>query len=115
GLVNFIFVLAVDALMVWLGQQVGGGSAAGIFAFIGAVLTLALVLLGVLGLASITSLLGSQVSKAKSIETYMRGGLLVLLAGLTPYLGWFVFTPLILWTGLGAAIQAVFRRGEKAG
>jgi hypothetical protein len=43
----------------------------------------------------------------------LRGGGLLLLACLTPYLGWFVFTPLALWISLGAAIQAVFRRRER--
>jgi hypothetical protein len=36
--------------------------------------------------------------------------LLLVLAGLAPFIGWFVFTPLALWTGLGATIQAFFRR-----
>jgi hypothetical protein len=40
----------------------------------------------------------------------LRGGLLLVLACLTPYIGWFVFTPFVLSLGLGASILALFQR-----
>jgi len=46
----------------------------------------------------------------KPLSANLRGGLLLTLAGLTPFLGWYLFTPFALLTGLGAAIMTTFRQ-----
>ena len=114
GGVNFLFAALVMALLLWLTQQSGGGILSGILAVIAALIALGLLLMMVLGLASLAGLIAMRTGETASpFGSYLRGGLLLVLAGLTPYLGWFIFTPLAIWTGLGGAIQTVLRRKEK--
>jgi hypothetical protein len=113
GLVNFLFAVVIAALLIWPTRV--GGIVAGIFAFLAGSVVLAVIVLTLLGLVAATSLLGSRTGETKSpVTSHLRGGVLLLLACLTPYLGWFIVTPLVLWTAFGAAIQALFRRKEKA-
>ena len=113
GLVNFIFIALLDVLIGWLGAMTGK-VAGGLLVALAGVITLGLGLAAILGLAAMTSLVGERSGSSSTPMTApLRGGLLLFLAGLTPFLGWFVFTPLVIWTGLGAVIQFVFAR--KAG
>lgn len=113
GFVNFLFAGVLVALMTLPIRM--GGVVAGIFVFLAGVVALAVISLVLLGLVAATSLLGSRMGGAGSpVTTYLRGGGLLVLACLTPYFGWFVFTPLVVWTALGAGIQSVFRRKEKS-
>jgi hypothetical protein len=113
GLVNFVFAgIAIGLLL--LPTRVGG-IVAGIFVFLAGLVGMALIGLLLLGLVSAASLLGSRMGnrtgEVKSVAgTQLRGGALLLLACLTPFLGWFIFAPLVVWTALGAAIQTIFRR-----
>ncbi len=110
GIVNSIFAGLLFALCVWLVGRIGG-YVAGIFAFLAGLIGLVVILLTLLGLVAATSLLGNRIGETKSpVTTHLRGGVMLLLACLTPYLGWFIFTPLVLWTTFGATIQAMFRR-----
>lgn len=112
GLVNFLFAGVVGVLFALPARA--GGIVAGIFVFLIGVIALAVAALTLFGLVAITCLLGSRIGETKSpVATHIRGGILLLLACLTPYLGWFVFTPLVLWTAFGAAIQTIFRKKEK--
>lgn len=112
GLVNFLFAGVVGVVLA-LPARVGG-IVAGVFVFLIGLVALAVAAFALFGLVALTSLLGSRIGGTKSpVTTHVRGGVLLLLACLTPYLGWFVFTPLVLWTALGAAIQTFFRRKEK--
>jgi len=114
GLVNFLFVGAVTALLARLGQGAGGVLAAALL-LIALLLALALTVFLVLGLTALTSLLGERIGEGTSpFRRHLRGGLLLVLASLTPYLGWFVFAPLALLTGFGAGLQAVFRKRHAA-
>ncbi len=114
GIVNSIFAGLLFALCVWLVGRIGG-YVAGIFAFLAGLIGLAVILLTLLGLVAATSLLGNRIGETKSpVTTHLRGGVMLLLACLTPYLGWFIFTPLVLWTTFGATIQAMFRRKSTA-
>jgi hypothetical protein len=38
---------------------------------------------------------------------------LLVLACLTPYVGWFIFTPALLCTAIGAGLLTFFQRKEK--
>lgn len=112
GLVNFLFA-GVFAGLLSLPARVGG-IVAGIFVFLIGLVALTVAALTLFGLVAITALLGSRLGETKSpVATHIRGGILLLLACLTPYLGWFVFTPLALWAAFGAAIQTIFRKKEK--
>ncbi|MFZ1040812.1 MAG: hypothetical protein WAN58_05835 [Anaerolineales bacterium] len=116
GLINFLCVGVLDALLIWLAQLTSSVKVvSGILVIIGGLITLALTLLAFLGLASLADLLGQHMGEPKTeFQAIMRGGVLLLLAALTPFIGWFAFTPLVIFVSLGAAIQAIVRRNEKA-
>jgi hypothetical protein len=113
GLVNLIFFGAVIIVLVWLANLIRNNwsGLAGILGLIALVILLALGVFALNGLAGLTTLLGTRIGPAKSpMWSDLRGGLLLVLACLTPYIGWFVFTPFVLSLGLGASILALFRR-----
>jgi hypothetical protein len=60
-------------------------------------------------------LLGMRMGESKSPlrQGFLGGGLLVL-ACLTPYLGWFVFTPAMVCTSIGAGLLALFQHKGSA-
>ena len=63
--------------------------------------------------AALLTLLGARLGvEAPPFVTTTRGGGLLLLAMLAPYVGWFLFTPLAVWAGLGGAISALIRKRE---
>ncbi len=109
GLVNSLFAGIVIVLLTL--PTHAGGVIAGIFSFLIGLLLIFVAVPTLFDLVAITSLLGSRIGEAKSpVTTHLHGGVLLLLACLTPYLGWFVFTPLVLWTAFGAAIQTILRK-----
>ena len=112
GLVNFIFFAVVVMLFVWLGEQLGN-VLGGVFGVLVLLILVALILLLILGLCALSNLVGGRMGEAKSpLVAHRYGGLLLILSGLAPFVGWFIFTPLILWTSLGASIQTIFRRNR---
>lgn len=114
GLVNFLFFGLLATLGVWLAERVGGLPAA-VFVLVSAVIALAVAVLTLLGLLALADLLGSRIGgPATQFNNMLRGGGLLLLAALAPYLGWFLFAPLASWTGLGASIQALVLRRKPA-
>jgi hypothetical protein len=114
GVINILFVGVVDGILVWLAQWIKLPVVSGILVILAGLLTLIAALLIFLGLASLANLLGHLMGDVQNeFNAYLRGGLLLFLAGLTPFVGWFAFTPLALMTGLGAAIQTVFSQKEK--
>ncbi len=126
GLVNLICALALLALLVFiitlfqktegnmstinLGQIIGPG----IFVVLGVLIALTVVLFTLRGLSALTSMLGSRIGPAKSLFwSDARGGLLLVLACLSPYVGWFVFTPFVVCVGLGASVLTFFQKKPK--
>ena len=113
GLVNFLFAAAIVALFARLGQNAGGVLAALLF-LVALLVLLILAAFSLLGLAGLTTLIGERINEGTSpFRRHLRGSLLFVLAGLTPYVGWFAFAPLALIAGFGAALQAAFRKKEK--
>ena len=112
GMVNFIFLAVIVMLFVWLGEQLGN-VLGGVFGVLALLILVGLTLLLILGLCALSNLVGGRMGDAKSpLIAHRYGGLLLILSGLAPFVGWFVFTPLILWTCLGASIQTIFRRNK---
>lgn len=110
GLVNFLFVAAIAALLARLGQRAGGVLAA-VLLLLAILLAIALMIFSVIGLSGLTKLLGERIgTEGSTFRQHLHGSLLLVLAELTPYIGWFVLAPLALITGFGAALQAVFRK-----
>ena len=114
GSVNFIFFAALASLFGWLAEQTIP-VLNGVFILLIAMIVLGLTVLTLIGLAAFAQMLGDRIGVGKTpLTANLRGGALLLLAGLAPYIGWFLFTPLVLWTGLGAAISAMVRRRVKS-
>ena len=75
--------------------------------FIGliAVLCLLLAIPAMIGLSAVIITVGVRLGeRPKPFFTYLRGGGLLLLACLAPFIGWFVFTPLIVFASLGSVM-----------
>ena len=107
GFVNFVFFGLLATLGIWLAQQTTGVVAA-IFVLLSGVIALAIAAFTLIGLVALANVLGIRTgNEASPFITIVCGGGLLLLAGLAPYVGWFLFTPLAAWAGLGAAIQAL--------
>ncbi len=114
GLVNFIFFAVLALAFFWLSEQAGSGIG-GIFMFVAAIIIVGVAIFALFGLSAFAKLLGERIGNAKTpFTSHLRGGALLLLAALSPYIGWFLFLPLILWAGFGASISALLRRKKAA-
>lgn len=113
GLVNFIFFGLLAVVFFWLSEQ-SGSFGRGIFILISIIILVGVAIFALLGLSAFAKLLGERIGNAKTpFASDLRGGALLLLAALAPYVGWFLFLPLVLLTGFGAAISALVRRKPK--
>ncbi len=121
GLVNLVFFGAVAVLLVWLAGMIrdywSGFSAflAVLLGFVALLIALALVVLAFNGLVALSALLGDRFGTARTeFWSLARGALLLVLACLTPYIGWFVFAPFVACLALGGSILALFQRKTSA-
>ena len=81
------------------------GSALAILLLVGVIVP------GVPGLAALAQLTGARFNgSATPLGQDLRGGLLLVLVCLAPYVGWFIFTPAILSTAIGAGMLTFFQR-----
>lgn len=113
GLVNFVFASTLVLLFIWLGEKIGGVIAA-VLAIIGVLIAVVLAALTLVGLIAFAQLLGIRSGKeSPPLITITRGAGLLLLAGIAPYIGWFLLTPLVIWAGIGATISTYIRKREK--
>jgi hypothetical protein len=78
---------------------------------LGILLIFGLIIPGLPGLAALAGLTGERWNTSSSpLGQDLRGGLLLVLACLTPYVGWFIFTPALFCTAIGAGLLTFFRR-----
>ncbi len=110
GLVNAIFFLVV-ALIFAQGGDVGG--------LIAMIILLALLAFSAIGLAGLVVLLRERiypdvVELPQGLRASVKTAVLLVLAGLLPFVGWFVLTPILLLVGLGASIVVLVRRDRRA-
>lgn len=107
GLLNFMFSAAVTGLLAQL-----GGRWVSVFEVLAFLILGWLVVLALVGTTGIINLLRERMGSGG--QSNMRGtilaSLLLVLGMLVPFVGWFVFTPIVLLTGLGAALFTLFRR-----
>jgi len=74
------------------------------------VLGLLVAIPSLIGLSGLVMIVSERIGLAKKpFFTYLRGGGLLLLACLTPVVGWFVFLPLILFGSLGSVVALLSR------
>ena len=116
GLVNGIFGFVV--LVIWfVWTQYKGGPDVMVY-LIGSVLAvlllIGLVIPGFPGLVALAGLTGARWNASASpLGQDLRGGLFLVLACLTPYVGWYIFTPALICTAIGAGLLTFFQRKEK--
>jgi hypothetical protein len=106
GLVNAIFFLVIAVIFAQGGE---GGR------LLALIILLALLALAAIGLAGMTLLLRERIypdtTKAVTgLSASVKTAVLLVLAGLLPFIGWFVLTPILLLVGLGASIIVLLRR-----
>ena len=108
-LAGFLPALVALALMA---QPAPGGKGLGVLLF------LVLVLLSGIGLAGFSMIVGerlpSTADAGRPWRGLVRGAVCLELAFLLPVLGWLGILPIVLVTGLGAAMMALFSRGGSA-
>lgn len=73
-------------------------------------ISIGLVSISTLGLAALAKILGRQIGKVRtSLSPDLIGASLVVISGLVPFLGWFIFAPIALCLSFGSTIQILFR------
>lgn len=106
GLVNFIFAFAVFGVFFVLGENLHEA-----FFFPGLLIAATLAAGIILGLSALSQFIGERLfSDEDQIKQKTWGAGVLILACLTPFVGWFVFFPLVAIYGLGALIGSWFPR-----
>jgi hypothetical protein len=103
GFLNFAGAVVIIGLLFTLSNAVWElqGPAQGIGMLISIVLFVPLLL----GLSGAIILTGNRLGQwRRPFWTNLRGGGLLLLACLTPFVGWFVFAPLLVWACIGSVV-----------
>ena len=116
GLINVIFWFVI--LVIWFEwTQANGGPDIMTYLIgtaIAILLLIGLIIPGIPGLVALAGLTGERWNASAScLGKDLRGGFLLVLACLTPYVGWFIFTPALLSTAIGAGLLTFFQRKNK--
>ena len=104
GLVNFMFFGLIAAF---------GAERSGPLGLIAGLIALALLGLSAIGLTAVNQLLRQRIYDSHTVNATLKTAVLLIAAGLTPIIGWFILTPLTIMTGLGAIIITLFRSPKK--
>jgi hypothetical protein len=114
GLVNALSCLGINALFLAWWQY--SKPATAFWVIIWAVLMLlylALLLPGLPALSALAQFVGSRMDASKTpLQCTLQGGFLLVLACLTPYIGWFLFTPMVLCIAIGSGLMTIFQRKQ---
>ena len=112
GLVNLLSGLGINALFLAWWQSTQPETV--FWLIIWAVLMLLYIVLllpSIPAMSALAQFLGMRMGESRSpLQRNLHGSLLLVLACLTPYVGWFVFAPFAVCVGLGASIQTLSRR-----
>lgn len=114
GLVNLIFFLALAAFMMGASATLVPWLQAAMAVFAVAIIA-TLVMVAMLGLGGMVLLLMERTGKAPTplIGLIRSAGLLVA-GAVTPFVGWWLFAPVMIILGLGSGILVLFRRKKPA-
>ena len=111
GLVNLVFFATIVLLLIWLTEQQIGPVLSGLAVVVALLILIGLLTLLLTGLSALAGLIGKRMDDSSSIiPAQRRGGLLLVLVGLAPFIGWFFFTPLIFSLCIGASLQTLLQR-----
>lgn len=116
GMINVLFWFVILAFwFVW--TQYNGGPDIMIYVIgsaLGILLVIGLIIPGIPGLVALARLTGARWNgSASPLGQELRGGLILVLACLTPYIGWFILTPALLSTAIGAGLLTFFQKKLK--
>jgi hypothetical protein len=104
GFVNALLLTALS-LGFWV---LGENTAFPVFSVMGLLLMAALIIAGVFGLTAMAVLVSERIlPESRGWRQLAGGGGLLVLACLTPYVGWFGLLPYVLFRGLGGFIQSL--------
>ncbi len=107
GVVNLLFLAAIALGFIALAEGLGLDAA-------GVPLVLLILLVGFglhVALAGVAQLIGARLNPEWTpLQRSLRGGAALVLAALTPVVGWFVLLPYALLLGFGALILALWER-----
>jgi hypothetical protein len=103
GAVNTAFVLAISLTLF--------ATQGPILTFLGGVVAAAGLAGLAIGLAGVTTMVGKRLTRQVSgLSEILAGTTVLSLASATPFFGWFVITPALVFLGLGGFILGWFRR-----
>ncbi len=108
GLVNFIFFSVIAVILAQ------GGDFGGVLAML---LMLALFSMATIGLAAVTLIVQQRIyedAPQRSMNKTLKTSTLIVFAGLFPFIGWFVLTPIVLLACLGSLIMVLVRREKQS-
>ena len=106
GLVNLLFFGTLILTLLALGENV-----APIFTIPALILMFLLLVATMLGLPGLVLLLGQRLWPEKQpVKRSMYAAVLLLLASLSPFLGWFILMPLLLIVALGSCVMLMMGR-----
>lgn len=109
--------LGTGALLAGMVGVIGVGSWAnpiGLLKLIGYLLSMLILALAVIGGAGLAQMVGERIqafgSHLSPFGALQRGAVLIVLAALVPFFGWFLFLPLTILAALGAGFYAFWPR-----
>jgi len=109
GVVNLLFFTALVVVLTAAGER--ASSRSGVLEALALAPALILASGLTLGLAAMSILIGDKVVPQRGpISQVVIGAAAIVLAGLTPFLGWFLFFPYIALVGLGGVVISLFSR-----
>ena len=107
GFVNFLFFGVLAGILSDSGGE--GGT-------LGGIILIALGSLSLMGLSGMVITLRERIYPELSgngLKEGMKTAVLIIIASLTPFIGWFVLAPILLIIGLGGTITTLVRREKK--
>ncbi len=112
GLLTFAAVALLEALLISVAATVGQLMQEPIF--LSFLVIVPIVSLGIpllFGLNAAVQIISHRWGELnRPALTYLRGGGLLLLACLMPFVGWFIFTPALAWVSIGSVIGLLKRK-----
>ncbi|HEX9925894.1 MAG TPA: hypothetical protein VGD99_24775 [Anaerolineae bacterium] len=110
GLANYLFLGGISLIL--LNTEVRP------LALVGVIIAAALISITLIGLTGLVTLTGERLAALRSRETspfshLVWGTVTVTLAGLLPFIGWFLLAPVLLMVSFGAAVLAWRNRKHK--
>lgn len=115
GLLTFVAVALVEIALISIATTVGRLMEEPVFlAFLGLILIVALGMPLLIGLDGAIQLVSHRLGELnRPLSTYLRGGGMLLLTCMIPLVGWFLFTPLVVWASIGSVVALLRRqKGE---